>query len=84
MMETVLDSTSCDMGPNGARKPLVHDYYSCSGAGGFTHLSCIIKYAKQRKKQYYTDGEVEAFINPWCMSHHCRQPFRNQLSRDVV
>jgi hypothetical protein len=70
-------------GPNGAGKPLVHNYSCRRGTGDFTfafsHLSCIIKYAEQRSKQY-ADGKVEAFINPWYVCNHCRQPFRNILS----
>ena len=64
-------------GPNGAGKPLVHNYSCRRGTGDFTfafsHLSCIIKYAEQRSKQY-ADGKVEAFINPWYVCNHCRQP----------
>jgi E3 ubiquitin-protein ligase DOA10 len=51
----VPDGASCyiclDEGPDEEGKPLVRDC-SCRGdTAGFAHLSCIIEYAKQKKKK---------------------------------
>lgn len=61
-------------------KPLVRDC-SCRGSDfGFAHLSCLVKYARQKCLQ---NGHRRNVENPWSTCPCCHQIYRNQLSVDM-
>ena len=85
-MMAVPDGASCyiclDEGPNEEGKPLVRNC-SCHGdTAGFTHLSCIVEYAKQKSKQA-ADLVLMGFFMPWEKCNTCHQPFQNQMALDL-
>ena len=80
------DGASCyiclDKAPDEEGRPLVSDC-SCRGPGaGFAHLSCIVKYAKQKSKQA-ADSDLTDFSAPWEKCNNCNQPFQNQVALDL-
>ena len=82
----VSEGVSCyiclDEGSNEAGKPLVRNC-SCSGnMAGFTHISCIIEYAKQKSK-HTADSDLTGFSTPWLKCNNCNQDFQNQLSLEL-
>ena len=69
-------------GPDESGKPLRRDC-SCRGDSGFCHLSCILKYAKQKSDQW--DGkDIDDFTEPWDTCYNCHQPYQNKLAENLA
>lgn len=70
-------------GTNELGEPLRRDC-SCRGSdAGYAHLSCLVKYAKQKTKQW--DGrDLGKLRMIWADCLCCKQPFQNELEHELV
>lgn len=64
-------------------EPLRRDC-SCRGSdAGFSHLSCLVEYAKQKSMSW--DGKYShSFQNPWIRCFRCDQLYQNELANDMA
>ena len=72
-----------DGDPDDEGKPIVRDC-SCRGDdAGFAHLSCLIKYARNRTSELIEIGEGDSF-GPWKKCPNCSQDYQRQVALDMA
>ena len=58
---------------------------SCHGeSAGFAHLSCIVKYAKQKSQQFREGMSWEDLTEPWEYCPTCKQQYQDKLAFDLA
>lgn len=67
--------------PDEKGQPLVRDC-SCRGDSGFSHVSCIVKYAEAKTKAEL--GKSIEKLRIWTHCHCCHQNYQGQLSLDMA
>ena len=80
-----------EKGPDESGQPLRRDC-SCRGEStGFAHLSCIVKYAKQKSQliqdwedHHELEGPWEELTEPWDCCPSCKQQYQNELAVDLA